>query len=354
MLIATNGAMQRALETASGPVLVVVLLIGLASVLAWTILITKLLVLSTARHRNVGYLDQFRSGGRPLDLFARGTEMRGSPCFSVYLAGARELCRNLLGSADRDESTPARLARAARLDRGRMRSVRLAMERAIGEMTVRLEDGMSLLATCVTIAPFLGLLGSAWGVMEAFEAVGGLGEEASLARLAPLVSAAMAPTVIGLVVAVPALFGHNLLLRSIRRMVRELDHHATELEAAFEREHVDHVTPTQSPDETEGNDDEESPVALPERPARGESAVAKPLPVTKLPGKAKTAQSMRVAKPVAPAAPSELEDPPRPSATPLFGGQGTLPLGAEEEEEEEGHPAKNTRNERRGKEDGEP
>jgi biopolymer transport protein ExbB/TolQ len=159
--------------------------------------------------------------------------------FAVYRAGCKELTFQLLGSAEVDETFRGRLDAAPKISPAQMRVVSTAMERAVGETALRLESQMILLATAVSGAPFLGLLGTVWGVMDTFGDVAAAGS-ASLAAMAPGVSAALITTVTGLLVAIPAMFGYNYLVTTLRGMVVELDNFAAELASEFEHKYVDH------------------------------------------------------------------------------------------------------------------
>ncbi len=98
---------------------------------------------------------------------------------------------------------------------------------------------MVLLSTAVSGAPFLGLLGTVWGVMDTFSDVATAGK-ANLAAMAPGVSAALITTVTGLLVAIPAMFGYNWLITTLRGMIVELDNFGAELSSAIEHKYVDH------------------------------------------------------------------------------------------------------------------
>ena len=87
----------------------------------------------------------------------------------------------------------------------------------------------------------LGLLGTVWGVMETFAGVAAAGS-ANLAAMAPGVSAALITTVTGLLVAIPAMFGYNYLVTTIRATIVELDNFAAELASEFEHKFVEHGT----------------------------------------------------------------------------------------------------------------
>ena len=109
-----------------------------------------------------------------------------------------------------------------------MGAVHAAMERAVGETALKLESQMILLATAVSGAPFLGLLGTVWGVMDTFTDVAIAGSP-NLATMAPGVSGALITTVMSLCVAIPAMFGYNFLVTSIRGIIVEMDNFAAEL-----------------------------------------------------------------------------------------------------------------------------
>ena len=94
---------------------------------------------------------------------------------------------------------------------------------------------MIFLASIVSGAPFIGLLGTVWGVMEAFSAVAAQ-QTAGIQQLAPGVSGAMLATIAGLVVAIPSVFGYNLLLGSTKTMVTELENYASSLADRIELE----------------------------------------------------------------------------------------------------------------------
>jgi biopolymer transport protein TolQ len=224
-------------STLPGQVVLVALFIG--SVLAWSVMVTKFRVVRRARHARDRFLDLFRADRQPLHLFWERVRFDGTPIFSVYRAGCRELCYQLLGSAEVDETFRARLDTAPKISSSQMRVVQTAMERAVGENALRLESQMILLATAVSGAPFLGLLGTVWGVMDTFSGVATAGS-ANLTAMAPGVSAALITTVTGLLVAIPAMFGYNFLLTTIRAMIVELDNFAAELASAFEHRYVDH------------------------------------------------------------------------------------------------------------------
>jgi|TARA_B100001093_G_C26780693_1_gene994467 biopolymer transport protein TolQ len=110
----------------------------------------------------------------------------------------------------------------------RMGHVENALQRAVAEQTLFYESKMVILGSIVTGAPFCGLLGTVWGVMDAFGSVSGSGG-ASIQNLAPGVSGSLLTTVAGLLVAIPSVFGYNYLLAESKMRITELENFASVL-----------------------------------------------------------------------------------------------------------------------------
>ena len=214
-------------------------LLAIASIFSWSVMVTKMRVIQFARKQSDRFLAAFRQDRQPLRMFESDARFPGSPVFQVYRAGCHELTFHLLGSAEIDETFRARLEIADKITPAQMHAVSAAMERAVGETALKLESQMILLATAVSGAPFLGLLGTVWGVMDTFTGVAEAGS-ANLAAMAPGVSGALITTVTALCVAIPAMFGYNFLVTSIRGMIVEMDNFAAELASEFEHKYVEH------------------------------------------------------------------------------------------------------------------
>ncbi len=97
---------------------------------------------------------------------------------------------------------------------------------------------MIVLSTAVAGGPFIGLLGTVWGVMETFSGIA-RANTASLTAMAPGVAGALIATVVGLLVAIPAMFAYNYMVTTIRAITQELDGFATEYATALEHKYVD-------------------------------------------------------------------------------------------------------------------
>jgi biopolymer transport protein ExbB/TolQ len=223
--------------TIAGKLVLSFLLIG--SIFSWSVMITKMRVVRFARQQSARFRAAFRKDRQPLRLFESNARFPGSPLFNVFRAGCEELTFHLLGSSEVDETFRARLESAEKISPAQMGAVNAAMERAVGETALELESQMILLATAVSGSPFLGLLGTVWGVMDTFTDVAVAGSP-NLATMAPGVSGALITTVMSLCVAIPAMFGYNFLVTNIRGIIVEMDNFAAELASEFEHKYVDH------------------------------------------------------------------------------------------------------------------
>src|SRR5436309_14895175 len=204
-ILAAGGGLLFAFDHATIAGKVVLTLLAVVSIFSWSVMITKLRVIQFARKQNVRFLSAFRQARQPLRLLEKNARFPGSPIFNVYRAGCQEMTFHLLGSAEVDETFRARLGIAEKISTAQMGAVTAAMERAVGETALELESQMILLATAVSGSPFLGLLGTVWGVLNTFRKLAVAGSP-NLASMAPGVSGALITTVTALCVAIPAMF----------------------------------------------------------------------------------------------------------------------------------------------------
>ena len=112
------------------------------------------------------------------------------------------------------------------------------MEEAAAGEAMGLEKGMIVLSTAVAGGPFIGLLGTVWGVMETFSGIANAGG-ASITAMAPGVAGALICTVVGLLVAIPAMFSYNFMVTSIRAITQELDGFGARYANQIEHRYVD-------------------------------------------------------------------------------------------------------------------
>lgn len=204
---------------------VIVLGLAVGSLVAWTIMLGKHFELKRLRLLNQSFEAHLRDQRTLLDLPESYRNKRSIPYGDLFADAVESYQRAAsIGRERGQESLRARLEHAEN-----------AIQRAIARQTLRYESNMIFLASIVSGAPFIGLLGTVWGVMEAFSSVA-LQQTAGIQQLAPGVSGAMLATIAGLVVAIPSVFGYNLLLGHTRRMTTELENYASSLADRIELE----------------------------------------------------------------------------------------------------------------------
>jgi biopolymer transport protein ExbB/TolQ len=183
----------------------------LTSLVSWGVMVAKTRQLRKARRMNRKFIEAFRDTEDPMDLHRRQEAFEGSPLYGVY----QEACEEMDAQIRRAAARGGEAGRARANGNGAttlipplaMNTVRVAEERGLGEEVLSLEGGMIVLATAISGGPFIGLLGTVWGVMETFTGVA-KAQAANLTAMAPGVAGALVATVTGLMVAIPALFGY--------------------------------------------------------------------------------------------------------------------------------------------------
>jgi len=197
---------------------IVLLALFLVSIVSWSVMFTKFKQVRVARREGDDFLRTLRAEEHFVEIFKKGRVWRDCPLYELYVTG----CRGIQGSSGLDDKLKVRLLESA-------------LERAVAEQVVRLESQVSILGTAVSTAPFLGLLGTVWGVMDAFTGVAVAGS-ATIGALAPGISSALITTVVGLVVAIPSMVGYNILVANIRRLTMEMENFASEFVSIASKE----------------------------------------------------------------------------------------------------------------------
>lgn len=226
-----SGALQFAFEKATLEGKITIGTLILVSLFSWTVILTKIRQLWIAKREGKRFFEAYRSARNPLELFRRQESFEGAPAFHLYQAGAEELEFHL-------KNHSVRIGQESRVSSASFETVKVALERTASAEALSLEKGMVVLSTAVAGGPFIGLLGTVWGVMETFSGVA-RANSASLTAMAPGVAGALIATVIGLLVAIPAMFAYNFMVTSIRAITQELDNFASEYATAIEHTCVD-------------------------------------------------------------------------------------------------------------------
>jgi biopolymer transport protein TolQ len=205
---------------------VMLVLMG-ASIYSWAIIFYKKSSLSKLNRKANIFEDSFWSG-EPLDkIYQRVRNSKPDPMLSTFAAGMEEWQAGVAQGVPMKESIQASLRQ--RVER--------AMNVAIGREMNVLEKGMTFLATVGSTAPFIGLFGTVWGIMNSFSSIAAT-NNTSLAVVAPGIAEALFATALGLVAAIPAVISYNVFSTGINRYADRLEAFADEFSAILSR-HLD-------------------------------------------------------------------------------------------------------------------
>jgi biopolymer transport protein TolQ len=193
----------------------------LASIWCWTVVIEKWLAFSSARSETDEFERIFWSGQSLDELFQSMAQKRPGAMGALFVAAMREWRRSI-------ETTARPLA-------GVQMRIERVMEVAITREMERLERRLLSLATVGSVAPFIGLFGTVWGIMTAFQGIA-TSKNTSLAVVAPGIAEALFATALGLVAAIPAVIFYNNFSQSATRLAQRLEAFADEFSAIVSRQ----------------------------------------------------------------------------------------------------------------------
>jgi biopolymer transport protein TolQ len=184
------------------------------SVVTWAIVVGKYVYTVRLGRTSDAFVKSFWDSRSLNDLNGRLGEYPYSPVREVFRAGYAELVR---GNQLRDQAATSEMAVGAAMDNlGRTLQKAKQFERR------RVERFLSVLAISASVAPFIGLFGTVWGIMSAFEGIARTGS-ASLAAVAPGISEALIATAFGLAAAIPAVVGYNVFAGRVRGLMTSID-----------------------------------------------------------------------------------------------------------------------------------
>ncbi len=205
----------------------VMLTLMMASVWSWAIIFSKRSTLSKLKRKANIFEDSFWSG-EPLDkIYQRVKNSKQDPLLSTFAAGMDEWQAGVAGGVPSKESLQASLRQ--RVER--------AMSVTIGREMSSLERGMTFLASVGAVAPFIGLFGTVWGIMNSFSSIAAT-NNTSLAVVAPGIAEALFATALGLVAAIPAVVAYNVFSTALNRYADRLEAFTDEFSAILSR-HLD-------------------------------------------------------------------------------------------------------------------
>jgi len=200
------------------PLAIIVILI-LFSLFSWTIVFSKSSVFNRARRDNRNFLRAFRKANNLQSVAVASEQFTSAPLVAVFDFGYGEVERQIK-------------QRGALINKD---AIERSLQLGISEEITKLEQNMTWLATVASVSPFIGLFGTVWGIIDAFQGLGNAGS-ASLRAVAPGISEALITTAIGLAAAIPAAIFYNLFGTRIKEIGTRMEDFAIEFQNLAERD----------------------------------------------------------------------------------------------------------------------
>ena len=221
--MSTDLSLVALVVNASLPVQIVMAILVVASLVSWTMIFGKRVVIGRAIRAADQFEDQFWSGVDLVEVFnridVRRTAANGME--RIFHAGFKEFAR-LRGQ---------KTAEARDVLTGTERAMRISLSR---EMDY-LETSLSFLATVGSTSPYIGLFGTVWGIMNSFRALGNV-QQATIAMVAPGIAEALIATAMGLFAAIPAVIAYNRFAYDVERLHNRYDAFVDEFSTILQRQ----------------------------------------------------------------------------------------------------------------------
>lgn len=215
----------------AGPVVkFVMLLLLFFSITSWAIIFIKFRYIRSAFKESAEFTDIFWQCRNLADAFSKAKALRSSPVARIFITAYMEMARS-----DGQESGKKQLSRSKKTYLQTIGSIKRSTNRSIGVEVRRLVQLVPFLATAGNTAPFIGLFGTVWGIMNTFQGIG-ISGSASLVVVAPGISEALIATAAGLAVAIPSVIAYNYFTDRIRVLDSELQSFSSDLINIMERD----------------------------------------------------------------------------------------------------------------------
>ena len=203
---------------------IVMIVLTVASVWCWAIIIEKSLRLKRLNKHAGEFEDSFWSGGSLDTLYDRIGAQPRDPMSAVFVSAMKEWRRSIdsgVTSADRDSSLTDRIDRV--------------MDVTLNREVEHVERQITILASTGSTAPFIGLFGTVWGIMNSFQSIA-ISKNTSLAVVAPGIAEALFATALGLLAAIPAVIAYNKISKDVDRYAARLEDFSSEFSAIISRQ----------------------------------------------------------------------------------------------------------------------
>lgn len=207
------------------------LMLGFFSVVAWGIMIAKMIGYGRARDDSAAFLQIFSKHRSLDDIYNAAKRIKGCPMARVFMAGYVEFESEFRVVSSEEKTGDSRFFL------GKIDGIARSLERAVSHEVTLLERNLFFLATTGATSPFIGLFGTVWGIMEAFRAIG-LSGAANIAVVAPGIAEALIATAAGLVTAIPAVIGYNYFSHRVKVFETEMDNFSLDFLSLIEKNFV--------------------------------------------------------------------------------------------------------------------
>ena len=201
----------------------VMIFLFIASIWCWAIIVEKILRLRKLNSSAEKFEDSFWSGGSLDTLYDQIGTQPTDPMSAVFSAAMREWRRSVDSGGGPDSSSSL------------MERINRVMDVTVNREIERIERQMTILASTGSTAPFVGLFGTVWGIMNSFQAIS-ITKNTSLAVVAPGIAEALFATALGLVAAIPAVIAYNKISKDMDRYAARLDDFSSEFSAIILRQ----------------------------------------------------------------------------------------------------------------------
>jgi biopolymer transport protein TolQ len=202
---------------------IVLLVLLVFSILSWAIILHKSRRFSAARRGSREFLRIFRTSKKLTDIRNACQNLRSTPLVEVFLSGYREIENQVVVSENPGKPRVRSLE-----------AVQRSLQIASSNELTRMEQQLTLLATTGAVTPFVGLFGTVWGIIDAFQGLGSAGT-ATFTSVAPGIAEALITTAAGLFTAIPAVIAYNHFLQRVKEFGNRMDDFSLEFLNIVER-----------------------------------------------------------------------------------------------------------------------
>jgi biopolymer transport protein TolQ len=222
-----GGSFFGLLSHISGFAWIILLLLLLFSLLSWSIIFRKWLTFKQVAQKSQAFVDVFRKSSRLSEVASACALYRGTPLSGIFTAGYQELNTTIQSLNPKNPDHPVLTDR-------QIIGIQRALQRASTAELSLIERSMSWLATTGSVTPFIGLLGTVVGIINAFTSLG-FEKTASIQAVAPGIAEALFTTAAGLFAAIPAVIAYNHLIARMKNIASEMDDFSAEFLNLVER-----------------------------------------------------------------------------------------------------------------------